>query len=112
MVQSDKIQHVLSKNIKSIRTNSNMTQDELAEKTNIATQFLRDIEAEKKIGSMKTFINICLALQTTPNALLYDFFNENIENDENLTLKINKLSEKDKLLIIKIIDYLLDNNNI
>lgn len=101
----EKIRKALGQNIKAARLNLNLTQDELSENIDISTQLLKDIEGGRRFGSMNTFIKICLALKTTPNNMLYEMFKENQDYDEDLVLKINKLSARDK----KLIKILMDN---
>ncbi len=108
MLENEEIKEVLSKNIKNARANANMTQDMLSEKVNISTQFLRDIEAGRKTGSISTLINICLVLNITPNELLYGIFKDKIEENENLLPKITVLSERDKKIINVIIKQMLE----
>ena len=101
----EKIRKALGQNIKAARLNLNLTQDELSENIDISTQLLKDMEGGRRFGSMNTFIKICLALKTTPNNMLYEMFKENQDYDEDLVLKINKLSARDK----KLIKILMDN---
>lgn len=101
----EKIKKALGQNIKVARLNLNLTQDELSESIDISTQLLKDIEGGRRFGSMNTFIKICLALKTIPNNMLYEMFKENEDYDENLVLKINTLSNRDK----KLLNILIDN---
>ena len=100
----EKIRRALGKNIKAARLDLNLTQDELSESIDISTQLLKDIEGGRRFGSMNTFIKICLALKTTPNNMLYEVFKENQDYDENLVLKINTLSNRDKKLVNNLIE--------
>lgn len=108
MLENEEIKKILSKNIKNARTKVNITQDMLSEKVNISTQFLRDIEAGRKTGSLSTLINICLALNITPNELFYDIFENNIKENKNLALKVSLLSERDQKIINATINEMLE----
>lgn len=44
LIDEETLKGILSKNIKSARTNANFTQDMLSENSNISTNFLKDIE--------------------------------------------------------------------
>ena len=108
MIDNNKLSKVLSKNIKKARENCNMIQDDLAEKSNISTQFLREIEAGKKVGSITTIINICIALNITPNELFYDVFKKKLNENEQLLNNFNSLSQRDKDIIINMLNKMLD----
>lgn len=108
-MKDEEIKNIFSQNLKNARKDNNMTQEMLAEKCNVTTQFIRNIEAKSKLGSINTLINICLSLNTTPNELFYEIFKENIKNDKELTLKINKLSTRDKNIVITMINKMLEN---
>lgn len=108
MIDDEKIKENLSRNIKKFRINANMTQEMLAEKVNISTQFLRDIEAGRKMGSINTLVNISYILEITPNELLYDIFKEIISKENSTILEINKLSKRDKKIIEQMIIKMLE----
>lgn len=103
-LEDEKIKMALGKNIKRARLNLKLTQDELSEKINISTQLLKDIEAGRRLGSLTTFINLCFALDTTPNQILYELFEQKQKYDEDLVFRINKLSAHDKNIIVNLIE--------
>ena len=104
----EEIRKALGQNIKVARLKLNLTQDELSENIDISTQLLKDIEGGRRFGSMNTFLKLCLALKTTPNNLLYQMFKENQDYDEDIVLKINALSVRDKRLIKALMDNMYD----
>lgn len=106
-MKDEEIKSIFSQNLKNARKENNMTQEMLAEKCNITTQFIRNIEAKEKLGSINTLINICLSLNITPNKLFYEIFQNNIKEDEDLINKINMLSNHDKDIIITLINKML-----
>ncbi len=107
-LKDENIRTTLGNNLKKIRLGKKLTQEQLAEKINISTQLLKDIEAGRKLGSLNTFINICIALNETPNTLLYELFINNIKDNDNLTSKIDRLSERDKKIVENLINNMLD----
>lgn len=106
-INDEDIKKVLRKNIKSKRTSLNLTQDQLAEKANISTEFLKCIENGYRLGSLTTFINLCMSLDTTPNTILYELFEDKQNEDIDLNSKINKLSKRDKNIIKNLLDSML-----
>lgn len=103
-----KIKTSLSKNIRKFRLNLNLTQDELSEKANISTQLLKEIEAGRMIGSVPTLVKLCIALDITPNNILYELFEDEQKSEENLIFKISKLSKRDKKLIKNLVDNMFE----
>lgn len=103
------LREVLSKNIKSARVSSNLTQEALAEMSNISLNFLKDVEGSRSGTSLLTLINLCYSLNVTPNELLKDFFKDSYNKSENLTQQINLLNDYQKDAIYTLIQYF--NNN-
>jgi len=62
---------LLGLNIKNSRKNMKLTQAQLAEKTNLSTVHISHIEGGSVKMSVDTLINICNALKTTPNDILW-----------------------------------------
>ncbi len=71
---------LLGLNIKNSRKNMKLTQAQLAEKTNLSTVHISHIEGGSVKMSVDTLINICNALKTTPNDILWGQFETNSEN--------------------------------
>lgn len=104
-LNDDKIRNVLSKNIKLTRLSSELTQEALAEDSNISLSFLKDIERAKSGTSLLNLINICKALNTTPNQLLKDFFVTSLDKSENIEQQINLLTDYQKEAVLTLIHY-------
>ena len=107
-MEDEKLKEILSKNLKIARQNMNMTQETLAEKSNISTQFLRDIEGKRKTGSITTLIHICLTLGITPNDLFYEVFKNNLQEGSTILTKINRLSKHDQDIVFMMINNMLE----
>lgn len=109
-LNNENIKRVLSKNIKDLRISSNLTQENLAELSDISVNFLKDIESNRSGPSLKTLINICNSLSATPNELLKEFFQDSFNNSESLTQQINLLNNYQKEAIYTLIQFFRNNN--
>ena len=58
--------------LKNLRRQKNLTQEELAERTDLSKGYISQIESEYASPSMETFLSILEVLGTTPS----DFFKE------------------------------------
>lgn len=56
--------------IKNLRRIKNLTQEELAERTDLSKGYISQIESEHASPSMETFLNIVEVLGTTPSEFL------------------------------------------
>ena len=109
-VNDDNVKEILSKNIKNARLSSNLTQESLAEKTQISLNFLKDIEGCRSGVSLATFINLCNSLNCTPNELLKDFFKDAYNKSENLSAEISFLNDYQKNAIYSLIEFFKNND--
>ena len=104
LITSKDILDVIGQKIKKVRIEKGYTQDFLAEKINVSTDLLRNIENNRNIGSLVTLLNICNALEITPNYLFSDFIkNSNSEIDYKLHDLISQFSQTDRNLLKEII---------
>ena len=108
-VNDERLRQVLSKNIKSARLSSNLTQENLSEMSEISLNFLKDVEGGRSGTSLTTLINLCNSLNTTPNELLKDLFINSYEKSENLFQQINLLNDYQKEAVITLIKYFINN---
>jgi len=60
----------LGKNIKKIRNEKGLTQEQLSEKVGVGLEFIGKIEIAKKKPSIDTFFKIAIALEVEPYELL------------------------------------------
>jgi len=81
----------LGKNIRQKRKEQNATLSMLAEKCNMSENFLGNIERGTDTPSLKYFIRICNALNTSADSLLF----------ENLNIYANDITEDHQLKIAK-----------
>lgn len=94
---------ILGENIRSIRNDLGLTQEEFAEKLNINWQFLSKVENGKVGISIDTAINIC----NTAGCSSVQLFN-NIIKSPTIIDSYELLSERDKSVINQMITYLLN----
>ena len=71
-------QKLITSNIKRLRINANMTQEELAEKIGLSSQGISNIERNKYLPSPRTLDKICKVFNLHPSVLL-------LENSANCT---------------------------
>ena len=68
----------LGKRINAVRKDRGLTADHLSEMCNINATYLRQIEGGVKMPSLPVFIDICKALKISPDYLLQDELEENV----------------------------------
>lgn len=110
LITNKDILNILGKKIKNVRLHKGYTQDFLAEKINISTDLLRNIENGRNIGSLATLLNICNALEITPNFLFSDLINDSSFGfDSKLHDYTSQLSKNDRTILKDIIIH-IDKN--
>ncbi len=97
-------------NIKSERNKQNITQEQLAEKAGITTNFLACIEVGIKRGSFETYVNIANALHVTLDSLTAEIIPACKENPlkNRLNYCFDNASEETQKLIVKIAEDITD----
>lgn len=63
---------IMGQRIRRYRVRKHLTQEQLAELTDISPSFLGHIERGSRIASLETVMKLCAALSVTPNDLLGD----------------------------------------
>lgn len=109
LIKSEDILKTIGKKIKKARMNKNYTQDYLSEKIGISTDLLRNIENSRNVGSLSILLNLCNALDITPNFLFAELLNNNHDLDNTLYSYFQKISTEDKDILKDIIIH-LDKN--
>ncbi len=96
--------YLIGSRIKELRLSRGMTQEQLAEKADISTNFLACIEIGKRKGSFETYSNIVDILGSSLDYITQDNIRSakiNILNDK-LNEYFNHCGEKSRNLIINI----------
>ena len=96
---------ILGQNIRDIRKNLHLTQEDFAEKLNINANFLSQIETGKTGISIDNLINICNVAKCSPTHL----FKGLIQFDDIMD-KYQLLNHRNKSIINQMIDYLINTN--
>ena len=98
----------IGKRIRQYRRERGMTQDELAEKTELSTNHLGAIERAEKNLTLANLINIANALDVTADMLLCDEIRNGYKIKASLiTEKIEKLSPSDRDKVMQMLDIML-----
>lgn len=84
-----------------------MSREQFAEKTNLSTNYIYEIEKGNSVPGCIALINICNAFNIAPSNLLGKYLNTNIHiAAELINSDYEKLSKYDKKLIIDMINLL------
>lgn len=95
-------------NIRKYRLEKNLSQEQLAEMTDLSPNYISMIERADKTPSLTTLINIANALNVTTDMILYDVLNEHYQIKSSLIFdKVSKLSKEEQNRIYDIINVFL-----
>ena len=98
----------IGEKIRKYRKAKGMTQDELAEITDLSTNHLGAIERAEKNLTLANLINIANALNVTADMLLCDEIRTGYKiKSSMITEKIEKLSPSDRDKIMQMLDIML-----
>ena len=83
------------------------TQEYVAEKLQLGSRYISDLERGKTIGSIPTFVKLCNIYEVSPTYILQDYLkiNDDLRIDPNL-IGFYSLSSKDKEIVLKLIQVL------
>ena len=98
---------IIGRNIKNIRKDLDLTQEDFAEKLNINAQFLSQVETGKAGISIDNAINIC----NTANCSSIKLFKDLIKSPDIID-QYELLTDRDKSVINKMITVLLNTKQI
>jgi transcriptional regulator with XRE-family HTH domain len=70
------IKEAFGAQVKKLRTEQGMTQEELSQRSGLAIRFLQDVEAGNKQASIKTVFKLADGLGIAPDQLLSDTFTD------------------------------------
>lgn len=90
------------------RLKNNLTQNQVAEITELEPRHISQIERGLSKGSIDTLLKLCNAYKITPDIILYDLLDEDLKKDVSIYAEnFKKLNQKDKKSILHFIDYFL-----
>lgn len=99
---------LIGKRIATIRKRQRLSQEQLAEKADISNNYLSHIETSRSIPSLETLMNICIALDITPDQLLLG--SSSGQNDyfvSDIAQKLTQCTDSEKRIIFNMIDILI-----
>lgn len=101
----------IGKNIRKFREIKKLRQEDLAEKTDLTTNYIGMIERGKKIPSLETFINILNSLGVSADMVLSDVLDNGYKvKDSLLNEKLEKLVPEDRNRIYEVIDTMMKHS--
>lgn len=99
----------IGKRIKEARERKHMTQEELAELTDLSPTHISVIERGVKMPKLETFIVIANELGVSADTLLQDVVDMSVEGSANeLTTSILNLPEIERKKILKVFEILME----
>lgn len=99
----------IGRNIRKYRKQRGLTQERLAEVSNLSTNYLGSIERGEKTLTLKTLIGIVDALNITADMLLCDSIKNGYQiKSSMITEKLERLSPSERNKILKMIDIMLE----
>ena len=100
----------IGRRIKEARAKRGMTQEQLAERTDITIVYLSELERGLKLPSLTVFVNIAEALHVSTDSLLRDDLETGKEYIyDDLTKKLERLSPKQRIAVADIVDAYIRN---
>lgn len=100
--------YTIGKNIRHYRLKKKMSQEELAEKTDLSQNYIGMIERGEKNPSLETFISILNVLGVSADMVLCEVVTAAYDVKASVySEKINKLSEEDRNRIYAVTDTLI-----
>lgn len=101
----------IGKNIIKFREIKKLRQEDLAEKTDLTTNYIGMIERGEKIPSLETFINILNSLGVSADMVLSDVLDNGYKvKDSLLNEKLEKLVPEDRNRIYEVIDTMMKHS--
>ena len=98
----------IGKNIRKFRLAKKLRQEDLAEKTDLTTNYIGMVERGEKIPSLETFIKILNALGVSSDMVLTDVLETGYTvKNSMLNEKLEKLAPEDRYRIYEVIDTLV-----
>ena len=101
----------IGKNIRKFREIKKLRQDDLAEKTDLTTNYIGMIKRGEKIPSLETLINILNSLGVSADMVLSDVLDNGYKvKDSLLNEKLEKLVPEDRNRIYEVIDTMMKHS--
>lgn len=99
----------IGRNIKKYRIEKKLRQEDLAEKTDLSSNYIGMVERGEKIPSLETFISILNALEISADMVLADVLKQGyVVKNSLLDEDMKKLSQEDRERIYLVIETLIN----
>ena len=103
---------IIGKNIRKIRTETKMRQEDLAEKTNLSPNYIGAVERNERIPSIETFISIINALDVSADVIFQELLSNGYSVKSSLYIdRITSLPAEEQKGIYEILDILIEQSN-
>ncbi len=100
----------IGRNIRTVRMERKLTQEQLSWKVGITSKYLSNIECGAKIPKFETFVSIANALNIDANTLLSDELTAMTQVEcGQLWEKISKLPPQRQKNVLKMVELMLEN---
>lgn len=98
------------KRINTARKEKRVISEKLSEIVGKNAVFIRQIEGANKLPSLPTFVDICNALNVSPNYLLFDSIKDNAQDnvEEIIIQKIRMLTPEQTKVVLSVFETLID----
>ena len=97
---------ILGQNIRQERMKQHMTQEYLAEKAEISSVFLSQIENNRKVPSLETVYKITTCLGISMENAFKEVYISNPQIDKQIDTILKGKSEKEKQFLLDILQYM------
>ena len=104
--ETEELRKILSNNIREFRKDLHLTQEQLAENSDISLSYLADIEHCKTWISDKTLLKLAKSLHRKPFELLAE---QKSDSEKSDIRKISGIIHKEKKELVKTISAICDN---
>jgi len=110
-MEKDNDNVIYGSSIRNFRIKNHLTQEQVAQLTGFDTKYISQLETGRYMGTIKTMLKFCEALNVTPNDILCDFIKDlNCNNEiKDFNDKFSKLSNRDKKNIVALMDSMLSD---
>lgn len=99
-------------NIKYYRKIRGLTQEELAIKMDVTTEFIKSIESKNKAPSLKNFINLCNILNVPSDFLLQDECTiSKVYTIDLLMQEFDKFCNNERQFYIEILEHIISHKD-
>lgn len=101
---TEKVQ--VGKTFQLIRKSLGLTQEQVAEKLELAPRYISDIERNKTRGSLDTFVRLCNIYNVTPSFVLQDYIKAKESASNKELVGYNNLNDYEKEIIKNLIQFM------